>query len=55
VTRDPCRVEPFIEHQGELRGIWLHQHRSSIGIDNEVIDAASIEFSRRLAGFQAGC
>ena len=29
-------------------GFWLHRHLISIGIENEVIDAASIEVSRRL-------
>jgi transposase len=29
-------------------GFWLHRHLRSIGIENEVIDAASIEVSRRL-------
>jgi transposase len=29
-------------------GLWLHRHLISIGIENEVIDAASIEVSRRL-------
>lgn len=28
-------------------GFWLHRHLRSIGIENEVIDAASIEVSRR--------
>jgi transposase len=29
-------------------GFWLHRHLRSIGIGNEVVDAASIEVSRRL-------
>lgn len=29
-------------------GFWLHRHLVSVGIENEVIDAASIEVSRRL-------
>ena len=29
-------------------GFWLHRHLSSVGIENEVVDAASIEVSRRL-------
>ncbi|MDH3289288.1 MAG: IS110 family transposase [Betaproteobacteria bacterium] len=29
-------------------GFWLHRHLKSVGIENEVIDAASIEVSRRL-------
>ena len=29
-------------------GFWLHRHLRNIGIENEVIDAASIEVSRRL-------
>ena len=29
-------------------GFWLHRHLKSVGIQNEVIDAASIEVSRRL-------
>jgi len=29
-------------------GFWLHRHLRSIGIDNDVVDAASIEVSRRL-------
>jgi transposase len=29
-------------------GFWLHRHLRSTGIENEVIDAASIEVSRRL-------
>ena len=29
-------------------GFWLHRHLRSVGIENEVIDAASIEVSRRL-------
>jgi transposase len=29
-------------------GFWLHRHLISVGIENEVIDAASIEVSRRL-------
>jgi transposase len=29
-------------------GFWLHRHLRSIGIENEVVDAASIEVSRRL-------
>jgi len=29
-------------------GFWLHRHLRSVGIENEVVDAASIEVSRRL-------
>jgi len=29
-------------------GFWLHRHLRSVGIENEVIDAASIEVNRRL-------
>jgi transposase len=29
-------------------GFWLHRHLESIGIENQVVDAASIEVSRRL-------
>ena len=29
-------------------GFWLHRHLRSVGIDNEVVDAASIEVNRRL-------
>jgi len=29
-------------------GFWLHRHLVSIGIENQVVDAASIEVSRRL-------
>jgi len=29
-------------------GFWLHRHLRGMGIENEVIDAASIEVSRRL-------
>jgi transposase len=29
-------------------GFWLHRHLRSIGIENEVVDAASIDVSRRL-------
>lgn len=29
-------------------GFWLHRHLRSIGIENQVVDAASIEVSRRL-------
>jgi transposase len=29
-------------------GFWLHRHLLSLGIENEVVDAASIEVSRRL-------
>ena len=29
-------------------GFWLHRHLRSIGIENKVIDAASIDVSRRL-------
>ncbi len=29
-------------------GFWLHRHLRSVGIENEVIDAASIEVDRRL-------
>jgi transposase len=29
-------------------GFWLHRHLASVGIENEVVDAASIEVSRRL-------
>lgn len=29
-------------------GFWLHRHLRSIGIQNEVIDAASIQANRRL-------
>ena len=29
-------------------GFWLHRHLGSVGIENEVIDAASIEVNRRL-------
>ena len=28
-------------------GFWLHRHLVSIGIENQVVDAASIEVSRR--------
>lgn len=30
-------------------GFWLHRHLVSIGIENHVVDAASIDVSRRLA------
>jgi transposase len=29
-------------------GFWLHRHLVSVGIENQVVDAASIEVSRRL-------
>ncbi len=29
-------------------GFWLHRHLRSIGVENEVVDAASIEVNRRL-------
>jgi len=29
-------------------GFWLHRHLRSLGIENEVVDAASIEVNRRL-------
>jgi transposase len=29
-------------------GSWLHRHLASVGIENQVVDAASIEVSRRL-------
>ena len=29
-------------------GFWLHRHRVRIGIENQVVDAASIEVNRRL-------
>jgi transposase len=29
-------------------GFWLHRYLRSVGIENEVVDAASIEVSRRL-------
>ena len=29
-------------------GFWLHRHLRSLGIENEVVDSASIEVSRRL-------
>ncbi len=29
-------------------GFWLHPHLVSVGIENEVVDAASIELNRRL-------
>jgi transposase len=29
-------------------GFWLHRHLRSVGIENQVVDAASIEVSRRL-------
>ena len=29
-------------------GFWLHRHLRSVGIENEVIDAASIEVNRGL-------
>ena len=29
-------------------GFWLHRHLVSVAIENEVVDAASIEVSRRL-------
>jgi transposase len=29
-------------------GFWLHRHLGSVGIENEVVDAASIEVNRRL-------
>jgi transposase len=29
-------------------GFWLHRHLRTVGIENEVVDAASIEVSRRL-------
>jgi transposase len=29
-------------------GFWLHRHLVSVGIENAVVDAASIEVSRRL-------
>jgi transposase len=29
-------------------GFWLHRHLRSVGVENQVVDAASIEVSRRL-------
>jgi transposase len=29
-------------------GFWLHRHLRGVGIENQVVDAASIEMSRRL-------
>ena len=56
-----CAVAKAKEHFGMLAsaravscyeagrdGFWLHRHLRSVGIENEVIDAASIEVNRRL-------
>ena len=34
-------------------GFWLHRHLVSVGIENQVVDAASIEVSRRLRHVKA--
>ncbi len=42
----PARVMSCYEAGRD--GFWLHRHLRSIGIENQVVDAASIEVSRRL-------
>src|SRR5919106_4183971 len=44
----PATVRVLSCYEAGRDGFWLHRHLISIGIENEVIDAASIEVSRRL-------
>ena len=44
----PASVRAVSCYEAGRDGFWLHRHLRSVGIENEVIDAASIEVSRRL-------
>ncbi len=44
----PASVRVVSCYEAGRDGFWLHRHLRSVGIENEVIDAASIEVSRRL-------
>jgi transposase len=44
----PASVRVVSCYEAGRDGFWLHRHLVSIGIENEVVDAASIEVSRRL-------
>jgi transposase len=46
--RMPASARVVSCYEAGRDGFWLHRHLSSIGIENEVIDAASIEVNRRL-------
>jgi transposase len=44
----PASVRVVSCYEAGRDGFWLHRHLVSIGIENQVVDAASIEVSRRL-------
>lgn len=44
----PASVRVVSCYEAGRDGFWLHRHLRSVGIENEVVDAASIEVSRRL-------
>jgi len=44
----PASVRVVSCYEAGRDGFWLHRHLRSVGIENEVIDAASIEVNRRL-------
>jgi len=46
--RMPASVRVVSCYEAGRDGFWLHRHLVNVGIENEVVDAASIEVSRRL-------
>jgi len=46
--RMPASARVVSCYEAGRDGFWLHRHLRSVGIENEVVDAASIEVSRRL-------
>ena len=44
----PASAQVVSCYEAGRDGFWLHRHLRSVGIENEVVDAASIEVSRRL-------
>lgn len=44
----PASVRVVSCYEAGRDGFWLHRHLVSIGIENQIVDAASIEVSRRL-------
>ena len=49
----PASVRALSCYEAGRDGFWLHLHVRSVGIENEVIDAASIEVNRRLRHVKA--
>ncbi len=44
----PASVRVVSCYEAGRDGFWLHRHLVSMGVENQVVDAASIEVSRRL-------